>query len=353
MQKVPENEKIKWTAGRIINAVFWLYMWLSGVLEPVVSPATDADFFCIKAKQVISLNQTLINDYARFLGQGILPFLFWAGIDYVIRRRTARAKGINKSPMSRIIFSVLVIGIGIISIKSYAQKRCDDAIISQGAEEKITSDVQATLRRGIESENTTPKEKIEVARFMKTFTNKAVSQQHDYSLELDDAIGWGNILDFNRIKQDENLNKSKISIKKAKNIVQKYKTQSHELISNAKKDISSLNISEDSKSKMLRGFEETEAAALSQMDAFYDLENKIISEVGSIMDLLSERKGFWEIQDGNIIFSEQSDSDIFNSHISAIQKYSARENAIREQSTQEVTNKLNRLQELEIFSAPE
>ena len=342
-QETPKDKKenVKWSAGRIINAMFWLYIWFSGAITPI-STTTKSEYFCTQSQMVVGLNPNIFYDFPRFLGNGVIPIICWLVIDWLIRRRSVTSKGINKSPLVRIIFSVSVFAIGLIAIKSCAQSQCDNAAIAQSTEETIASAQQ------IESTDTTQKAKYEsdeIEKFMKTIMNKAASQQHDYSLELD-AIGWANVLDFDRIKQDQDLTESKILIRKAKNIVKKYKTQFHELLSSAKIDIGSLNISEDSKNEMLRGFEETESEARSQMDARYDLDGKIISEVESIMTLLSERKGRWEIKDGNILFEEQSDSDAFNSHIAAIQEYAAKEQAAHKKAAREATNRLNRFNDL-------
>jgi len=342
-QETPKDKKenVKWSAGRIINAMFWLYIWFSGAITPI-STTTKSEYFCTQSQMVVGLNPNIFYDFPRFLGNGVIPIICWLVIDWLIRRRSVTSKGINKSPLVRIIFSVSVFAIGLIAIKSCAQSQCDNAAIAQGTEETIASAQQ------IESTETTQKAKDEfgeIERFIKTFMNKAASQQHDYSLELD-AIGWGSIFDFDRIKQDQNLIESKILIQKAKNIVKKYKDQSRALMSSAKNDINSLNISEDMKDEMLRGFEETQSDAQSQMDAFYDLESKIISEAESIMKLLSERKGLWEIKDGNIFFEKQSDSDIFNSHVAAIQEYAAKEQATHKKAAREATNRLNRFNDL-------
>jgi hypothetical protein len=55
--------------ARIINAIFWLWLWLSDVFSPV---ATDADFWTEKATQLFRFNES-INDPARFVGNAYYP----------------------------------------------------------------------------------------------------------------------------------------------------------------------------------------------------------------------------------------------------------------------------------------
>lgn len=42
--------------ARIINAIFWLWLWLSDVFSPV---ATDADFWTEKATQLFRFNESI------------------------------------------------------------------------------------------------------------------------------------------------------------------------------------------------------------------------------------------------------------------------------------------------------
>jgi hypothetical protein len=73
--------------ARIINAIFWLWLWLSDVFSPV---APDADFWAEEAKQLFRFNEAIINDPARFVGNGIIPALLWFAIDRGLRRRPGR-----------------------------------------------------------------------------------------------------------------------------------------------------------------------------------------------------------------------------------------------------------------------
>jgi hypothetical protein len=68
---------------RIINAVVWLYLWLSDVLHPV---GTHADFWWEKAKQLFRFNSSFA-DPVEFVGTAIFPALLWFAIDWGLRRR--------------------------------------------------------------------------------------------------------------------------------------------------------------------------------------------------------------------------------------------------------------------------
>jgi hypothetical protein len=69
--------------ARIINAIFWLYVWLSNILNPVIM--TDGNFWSEKAKQLVRLNEH-VDDPARLVGNAIIPAVLWFAIDWGLRR---------------------------------------------------------------------------------------------------------------------------------------------------------------------------------------------------------------------------------------------------------------------------
>jgi|SRR5271156_246333 hypothetical protein len=76
------------TRYRIINAIFWLYLWLSDVMQPVVS---EGDFWSEKATQLLRLNQNF-DDPPRLIGNAIIPVVLWFAIDLWLRRKRKRVE---------------------------------------------------------------------------------------------------------------------------------------------------------------------------------------------------------------------------------------------------------------------
>jgi hypothetical protein len=73
---------------RILNAVFWAYIWLSQILLPVVT--TGDDFWALKARQLVTFGP--FDDMPRFLGRAFIPLILWALIDWRLRRKAAAKK---------------------------------------------------------------------------------------------------------------------------------------------------------------------------------------------------------------------------------------------------------------------
>jgi len=74
-----------WTRGRTVNAVVWLYLWLSQTLHPVI---TAGDYWTEKAKQLVRFGP--FDDIPRLVGQGVIPLVLWFVIDRILRRRARR-----------------------------------------------------------------------------------------------------------------------------------------------------------------------------------------------------------------------------------------------------------------------
>lgn len=292
---------------------------------------------------IYSTNTT--SDLAFLFGYNLpISLVIWA----IFQAAVGRKQGPKKGGLSFLaIFAALIGG----SLVGYSQQRsaATQAITEiQKSYSSITSaanDAQGIPQRIEGNLDATPKTKGEfgeMERFMKIFMNKMAAQRNDYLLELD-AIGWEKILDPSRVSQDRTLIESKMMIQKANDIVHKYKTQTYTLLANARNDINSLNISESSKNDMLRGFDKGMANSRAQIDAMWDLEGKTISEFENIFALLSARKGAWAVQNGQILFADQSDLDAFNSYVTAIQELSAKQQGIQKRSMETVNNNLNRL----------
>ena len=195
--------------------------------------------------------------------------------------------------------------------------------------------------------DTSPKAKGEfgeMERFIKTFLNKMASHRNDYLLELD-AIGWEKILDPGRMEADKTLIESKAITQKAKEIVNKYREKTDLLLENARKDINSLNLSENSRSEMLRGFDDSMENSKRRIDEVWDLEARVISEFENIFALLSAKKKSWVISNGQIIFYNNDALNKYNAYLESIQNIVQQQEAIQKQSIEASNQFFNKLKQ--------
>lgn len=72
-------------ALRVANGIFWIWMWLSAAMMPVISGADN--FWVEKAAQLFSLNPN-IQDIPRLIGNAVFPLILWFVFDWVLKSKT-------------------------------------------------------------------------------------------------------------------------------------------------------------------------------------------------------------------------------------------------------------------------
>ena len=209
---------------------------------------------------------------------------------------------------------------------------------------KSSTDPQGLPKRIEKSIDTTPKASGnygELERFTKEIMGQMISQRNDYLLELE-TIGWGHILDANRIKADKTFAESRDIIRKAKETVNKYHEKNSALFNNVGGKIRSLNISEPAKSAMLSGFEKGMNKSRNNVEASWSLEGKAINEFENIINLLSDRKDAWIVDGKRILFYDDNDVDRYNSYMASIRNIMSQQEEIRRQSIQTANDNFDR-----------
>ena len=177
---------------------------------------------------------------------------------------------------------------------------------------------------------------------MKTMVNRMLAHRREYELELD-AIGWGKILDGQRLKNDVTLAESRTMIQQAKDVVLKYKSKTSDLFAIIRQDIERSDLSPSSKQSMLAGFDRTSAQGKAQAMEVWMLEEQALEEIGKVFSLLSARRSAWQIQDGQVMFQSQKDLDLFNSYLATVQSLVAKQEQIQSSSLKRTTEALNQL----------
>jgi hypothetical protein len=182
----------------------------------------------------------------------------------------------------------------------------------------------------------------EMERFGRTFMSRMAELRNDYLRQLD-AIGWDKILDMQRIAGDKSLSQSKATVGKARSLVASYREKALATIESARGDIDKLQVSEGAKAGFRKGFENSLQTSRGRLIEQLDLEAGIVDEVGKMFDLLSAKSGVWAVRGGKMVFSEQATLSSFNAHIAAIQKMSARQEALQAQAMESTRAKLDQM----------
>jgi hypothetical protein len=290
-------------------------------------------------------SENTIGDIPSLLGENLVYVIFVWGIFHTVF-------GKKQSKLKVALSFLLVYGsLMASSLIGYSQ--------SQHAAKQIFSEIQKDykeinsvytdangLPQRIEKQlNTTPTTKGElggIEGIIKRLMNQIVSQRNEYLAEIE-ALGWGKILDPERLKKDKDLIESNTMILKAKDIVGKYRTKNHALLEDLRKDFDGLNVSVSSKQDMLNGFNAGATKARAQIDTTWNSEANTITEFENIFTLLSARKGKWLVQNGQILFESQDDINKFNSYLAAIQDLTSKQEAIQKQNVQKVIGDMEEL----------
>lgn len=271
---------------------------------------------------------------AAFLaGYYIVPSLVVWGIFYTV---FLRRRGGNIATLALLLIYASFLGSGLGS--AHLQKQ--QALTALGAIQRDWTRLanEAATQDGMRARLERPKpiapqasgEVGAMMTFLSEFMDRVVALRNDYLLELE-AIGWNSILDAQRIKDDIGLVESKAITARAKAIVDKYADKTSQLMSDARKSISALDISEASRREMLAGFERGVDKTNDQMARQWKLEKDAVAQFENIVLLLAASKK-WIVQEGKILFYESAELDRFNGYIAKVQHIMEEEQAIQQEA---------------------
>jgi len=261
-----------------------------------------------------------------------------------------RKKGAKIAGISFIIIYVSFMLSGYLSVTMFKieAKKAITEIETQFEKIAKSSDSPSGIPERIQEEiQTSPKSKGvigEMERFIKVFMDRSVSLRNDYLLELS-AIGWDKILDPTRIKNDTMFTESKITINKAKEIVEKYKILTNSLFEDMYNEIDKLEMEENLKRSMRDGFKKGMGPTKIKLDRNWFLEGKGVSEFEKIIDLLSTNKDAWVIENSQIFFYNENDLEEFNAYIFNIQDIVKEQQLIQQQSIDQTEESLKLMKE--------
>jgi hypothetical protein len=193
---------------------------------------------------------------------------------------------------------------------------------------KIAREKAAALLAAANAEKTA--DVAEYQRFENAFIDKADSVFRDYQHTLDVA-GWNKILDSDRLRQDKGLAESRTILQQSKAAAVKFRGLHLQLVVDGLKELGALKFRESARLKIMHVFDGGGVYSIEAVGALWDCADKQVAEYEAIFAQLSNKKVNWLAQNGKVLFSEQSDLDVFNGHLAAAQESLKKWEAIREQ----------------------
>lgn len=184
----------------------------------------------------------------------------------------------------------------------------------------------------------------EMERYMKSVVNMTIAARNDYLAELD-AIGWSNILDAERLKNDHSFAESQNMLRRVKEIIVKYRAKSASHQKEARSGIDALALSESQKNSMRAGFDRSSSESAKRITAMWDLEEQVVKEFDNLIALLSSTRRNWTVSEGNIAFTEQSDLDQFNAYLDNVKKLTEKQEAIQRQTLSSTKDSIDKMKQ--------
>ena len=149
-----------------------------------------------------------------------------------------------------------------------------------------------------------------------------------YSSELN-GTGFDQILDVANIRSDPDLSESKRKVEQAQRIVSKYRDLYSSRVAALPGLIDKSNLSDSLKTQLKAGVAETALKNTNLSERYWESQKGIVTEFGTIIDLLARARGAWKINKDQFEFERQADIDTFNAHLKNIQTLTNEEDAIR------------------------
>jgi hypothetical protein len=143
----------------------------------------------------------------------------------------------------------------------------------------------------------------------------AIANQYDTDLA---SIGWEGILDPKRIAADKTFEQSKSMLKAAREASKQKRARVYSLLDGIANGISSLNIGESTKRAMTQGLAKGIAESKRVLEALLTLDERILTGIENIINLLSARKGSWAIYGEQIRFRNDTDLNKMNSLVESL-----------------------------------
>lgn len=184
--------------------------------------------------------------------------------------------------------------------------------------------------------NSNPNQKnteAERNKIVGNLTKDISSLYNDFNIELS-AIEFNKVLNLGNIENDFMFSESKFIIQQAYRINKKYKKKIDDILLDSRFEVS-YQIKHDNLITSNNFSERIDAISL-KIKSIWLINEQIISETDSILDLLSNSYNSWHIENGKISFIHQKDLNTFNKHINNISAFNKQLVNIAEEIDQEL-----------------
>lgn len=176
----------------------------------------------------------------------------------------------------------------------------------------------------------------------KTTLNDIALMQNEYLKALE-GVGWMTLFDADRLSKDTGMNDSRAIITGAEAVVRDYRARAFAIIESLPDRAQRAPFRSDAARRdFLRGAQNGQVAGRLNATASWDYEEQILFEYRAVIELLAKRQGLYEFgDDGQVLFEEQSDADVYNAHMAKANELIEGQSDLAKRANTEVLEKLD------------
>ncbi len=170
-------------------------------------------------------------------------------------------------------------------------------------------------------------------RISRQYFEEVGALQKSYTAELNN-IGFPRVLDAGRLVADTDFSESYAMLDRTRVLVNEHGSKMREALASLPARIRASNLNPRSRESYAQSAEKGTREALISFDENWALEASCIEQIKTIIDLLKDRRGHWQVSNNQFLFSEGSDLAAFNAALGKINEAVARQNEIKQKGVQ-------------------
>jgi|GEM_PF-7051922 len=287
-------------------------------------------------------------NFAYALGSNMVTALIIIVAYFAITMRWRRGQRATVLVSLSTLFLALVVGTGIgMSVNRVSQESQYASGLRQDMHTLMESmESDSALRSGqlrLDTNATAGGSVGKLEVLVRRMVNRLIAVRGDYLREIE-AIGWDSILAPQRLAQDRSLERSRAMIAAGRALIAHYQQRSRRVMDTVRIEVLALDIDEQSKQEFLDGYARSMRAKGDQLDTQWKLEQDVMDEFEAIITLLASKKRGWNVVDGALLFSNQSDLDTYKRHLAAIESIAQEQERVAQSRREQMNQGLQKLE---------
>lgn len=241
------------------------------------------------------------------------------------------------------VFASMILGAGLFHLWTKAQIVAAASSLQKSADAFFEGDKQRKAGLPTTQIDSTPQAKGEMGemeRYLKTAMNRISNSQVEFSKDMAEA-GQAQLADFSTVGRPEVLNGRIAIAKKCLALCQARKASYLTLMNSLSQEISNLNVSDETRMDIRHGFDNSMRNA--HLDEMLDMYIKSYALILDQYEILSRNYGKWQVENGNLLFTDQKALEAFNRDGKLIQSINTKLIEMAAQGQQEVNKNLQNL----------